>query len=92
MLFELYQNTGQPTTQLIADAQRGPVHNIAGYVDLIDYYDLRSALGNVELESEFFPIKGPLDHLSLPESRPDSDYQGQEVVQPESGIIKGTSK
>lgn len=89
MLFELYQDTGRPTATLIADAQRAPVLNIAGYVDLVDYYNLRAALGDVKFNGEFFEIKGPLEGLSLPENRPDSDYTDGVEDQQQSGVIKG---
>jgi hypothetical protein len=91
MLFELYQNTGRPTTTLIAEAQRGPVLNIAGYVDLVDYYDLRAALGQVKFEGDFMEIKGQLDFFGMDErpADPDDVQQPEEPAITQGGVVKG---
>jgi hypothetical protein len=94
MLFELYQSTGQPTNALIADAQREPVRNIAGIVDLLDYYDLRPALKKLSYEGDMFEIKGRLSNFGLTDQRPGGEgaapVDESDIV--ESGtVIKGES-
>jgi hypothetical protein len=94
MLFELYQSTGQPTSGLLADAQRAPVRNIAGIVDLLDYYDLRPALKKLTYEGDMFEIKGRLENFGLTDSR--TEDGGQPVVDesqivPSGTVIKGES-
>jgi len=96
MLFELYQAGGQSTTALLADAQRGPVRNIAGYVDLVDYYDLRPALAKVNEVGDMFELSGgPLDQLVLPDQVAPPDGSAAAAAsddtddQPQSFTVKG---
>jgi tetratricopeptide (TPR) repeat protein len=51
-LYELYSQSGEGNemTRLIADAKDGPIINLNGLADLVDYVDLRSALAKVVAE------------------------------------------
>ncbi|MCH7472950.1 hypothetical protein IIA79_08375 [bacterium] len=73
-LFKLYSASGNTVgrDELIRDAASGPIMNLAGLVDLIDYQDLSSAMADVPPEySDRIPVpKTPLDSISMPDQLP----------------------
>jgi hypothetical protein len=93
-LYELYTSRGKSTTALLADASRGPLHNVGAYVDLVDYYDLRPALAELEYEGEeTFTVKGQLNFFGVDERAVDPNAPpAPDFAEPvfEGGVIKGT--
>ncbi|MDQ3022818.1 MAG: hypothetical protein M3R04_00310 [bacterium] len=94
-LFTLYQSSGRSTSMLLADASEGPLHNIGGYVDMLDYYDLRPALTDLQYQGEntIDVSGGPLDSFGLPDARQNNEPPKMEQINEvfEGGVVKGES-